>query len=118
MSEMGDATKAIAAMVKGEVELDHLALSEAATILIEHGEKTIGYFPRESQSMGSSVSEALPEIWEDFDRFEMLAQDMTNEAREFKAVVDTGADIKAIGIRFRSVAKSCKTCHRDFRKPK
>jgi len=123
MSEMSDATKAVAAMLKGEVEFDAAAIAEHASALVEHGEKIVDQFPVTEHSRTGSKTEALAKVWDSPGEFEEIATDLTRDARDLKdaAVLSRGdqsADIKAIKIVFSRVAKTCKACHKDFRKPK
>jgi len=118
MSEMGDATKAVAAMLKGEIDFDAGAIASNAQLLVSHGEQIVELFPDTTPSRSGAKTESLPDIWDRPDEFAKMAEEMTQSARDLEEVArDRASDPKTVKIAFSRVAQSCKACHRDFRKP-
>ncbi|WP_018861380.1 MULTISPECIES: cytochrome c [unclassified Thioalkalivibrio] len=60
-------------------------------------------------------TDAREEIWDDWDRFQELAQDTKEAAEELHAAVEAGDDDE-LPIRFRNLGQSCQACHDDFRR--
>lgn len=117
MSEMGDSTKLIAEMLKGERTLDADVMKTAVDLLVSHGDEMASWFPDTKQSRTGHKTEALPEIWENFDEFESQSEDMTEKARDLRMVLEQSASVSEIKKSFGDLAKTCKACHKDFRQP-
>lgn len=117
MSEMGDSTKLIAEMLKGERTLDADVMKAAVDLLVSHGDEMASWFPDTEQSRTGHKTEALPEIWENFDEFESQSEDMTEKARDLRMVLEQSASVSEIKKSFGDLAKTCKACHKDFRQP-
>ena len=74
MEAVGDAMKLISSMFRGQIEYDTDAVREAADAIAGHGgEQLTGLFPEGSLD---PPTEALPAIWQDWERFESLAGDL------------------------------------------
>ncbi len=105
MKGMGD-------MMKGAKPYDAARLSvmakdlEAATQL-----DLLSGFPADSES---GESDALPEIWMDFDDFKSKYQDMREAAKALSAAV-AGGDKAAIGAALKDTGGSCKACHKKYK---
>ncbi|MET0049959.1 MAG: cytochrome c [Candidatus Thiodiazotropha sp.] len=106
MKGMGD-------MMKGEKPYDAARLAvmakdlESATQL-----DLLSGFPTDSES---SESDALPEIWMDFDDFKSKYQDLREAAKALNAAV-AGGDKAAIGAALKDTGGSCKACHKKYKK--
>ncbi len=76
MKSVGAAMKILAKMFKGEEAYDAEAVRKAATQIQGHGGETMTkLFPEGSLD---KPTEALPTIWEDWERFELLAAQLTD----------------------------------------
>lgn len=105
------------------------AIKEAAQAMQDHaGDAMTNRFPKGSMDHPSEASEA---IWEDWDRFAFLAQQLDLKANGLALAADnpitgnavdfastpTLAEFGAMGPDevFSFLGKNCKDCHRDFR---
>ena len=83
MEAVGDAMKMISAMFRGRTDYDEQAVREAADVIAGHGgEQLTNLFPDGSLD---HPTEALPAIWQDWDRFESLAVDLSTYAGALSA---------------------------------
>ena len=79
MKAIGAAMKRIAAMMRGLQDYDAVAVADAARTIEAHGgDAMTDLFP---QGSAHDPSEARPVIWEDWDRFKALAQDLVLYSR-------------------------------------
>jgi cytochrome c556 len=62
-------------------------------------------------------TDAKPEIWSDWARFERAIEDYEKAARGLAAAA-TSADPASVGPAMKALGKSCGGCHKPFRKPK
>ncbi len=132
MEAMADAMQAMSSQVRGIEEYDADRMRElAGRIADSGGEQMTSLFPEGSYD---AAGEALPAIWEDFERFSTLAGDLTEAANKLAAAADTppappsaappdpsaGGDAAApamdAGTALFGVGMACKACHDDFRK--
>ena len=111
MSAIGKNMKSVAAMVKGEAKFDPTAIETSAKSMAEHSTKINDLFPKGSLD---KPTEALPSIWEDWDRFAQLSKDLETEANKL-AEVATSGDKRAVMMQFAKIGKVCSTCHTNFR---
>ncbi len=110
MEDVGAVMKELGAMVKGEVSFDASTVSSRAGDLKAHAAGMPGLFPEGSIH---GPSEALPAIWEDFERFSKIASDLESAAEALSSVTEPAALPAALGM----AGRTCKACHSDFRKP-
>lgn len=109
MEVLGGHMGSIVAIVKGEVPYgDDLqyhadALAAAAPLVI----------PAFKTEAMTDKSEALPAIWEDWDKFEQAANKLEETSGALAAAAKTG-NMAAVGAALGDVGKSCKGCHDDF----
>jgi cytochrome c556 len=95
---IGDATKPIAAMLKGEAPYDNATVQKSLATIADGAKKLPDLFPDNSKTGDDTA--ALPKIWDD--------------KVKFNAIYDQ-ASLKAnIG----SVLGNCKSCHDDYRAKK
>ncbi|MBO6784804.1 MAG: cytochrome c [Alphaproteobacteria bacterium] len=86
MVSVGKAMKTITDMIQGETEFDAETLRESANFIAAHGgEQMSRLFPEDSIE---GPSEALPAIWQDWERFSALAEDL----RVFAGALAQAAD--------------------------
>lgn len=113
LKEMGDATKPVAAMLKGQAPYDNAAVQKLLTVLADGGKKLPDLFPDNSKTGGDTA--ALPAIWEDKAKFNAIFAKMASAATAAQATIKDEASLKAnIG----GVLGTCKSCHDDFRAKK
>ncbi|MBW2423897.1 MAG: cytochrome c [Deltaproteobacteria bacterium] len=62
-------------------------------------------------------TDAKPEIWQDWAKFEQAIADYEKAAGAFASAA-AGSDGEAIGAAMKGLGKSCSGCHKSFRKPK
>ena len=109
MKSMGDAMKLLASMYRGEAPYDPASVRDAAGTIGRHGgEHMTRMFPPGSHD---HPSEALPAIWEDWDRFSELAEELAAHAETLAGT----AELPSRGD-FARLGRVCSACHTEFRK--
>jgi len=112
MTMIGDAMKKITAMFKRQVPYDDQEVARLAAVIAEQGgEDLTKLFPEGSLH---GPSEALPAVWERWDRFQTVAAQLSEKAR----VLESNAPQMMPGamMSFMDLAKTCNACHTEFRK--
>ena len=130
MKEMAGAIEPMAAMVRGMQPYDADRMRElAATIASSGGDALTSLFPEGSHD---PAGEALPAIWEDWDRFATLAANLVDAANAVAEAADNppgppsagppdpaagGGEPQAMdaGMAVIQLGMSCGACHDDFR---
>jgi cytochrome c556 len=114
MDSQKDAMKVIGDMAKGKRPFDAAAATKAANDIHATSKKIPDLFPEGSDG---GESEALPAVWEKWDRFTANADDLATAADALaKALGDSAStDWKPA---FQKVGEVCKSCHEDFRAEK
>ena len=114
METQKDAMKLIGDMAKGKTSFDAAKAAEAARDISLTAKKIPELFPEGS---GGDKSEALPAVWEKWDRFTANADDLEGAADALSSALDGSAnqDWKPA---FQKVSDVCKSCHQDFRAKK
>jgi len=110
MKDVGAVMKELGAMVKGDARFDPSAVARRAGDLKVHAANMPTLFPEGSIH---GPSEALPQIWKDFERFSRIASDLESAAAALSSVTEATALPAALG----AAGKTCKACHSDYRKP-
>jgi len=107
MKEIKGAMGVLGGMAKGAVAFDATAANAAQTTLIEQSGMVAAVFEANETD---PKSEALPSIWENWDTFVEMADDLTFAAEGLDA---TSLD----GIRggLGNIGASCGACHKKFR---
>ncbi len=116
MKAIGGHMGAIVGVVKGEVSyLDHVAAHAQG---INAMSKLLpALFPEGTSQFEFSNTRALPEIWDDFSKFEAAAKAFAVESAKMVEVAASG-DLGAIGGQLQKVGKACGGCHKPFRQKK
>ncbi len=117
MMAMGKALKSVGNMFKGKTEFDATKIGAASDIVLEHASGIEKLFPDTKESREGKGSEALPIVWSKRDEFLAIAKELEKRAAELKAVAASG-DKNKTRASFANLAKSCSSCHADYRKPK
>lgn len=108
METIGDNAKTIGDALKaGNTE----PVAGAAETIKAEAAKALPLFPKGSTHANSR---ALPEIWEDWAKFEASMKDLETKAGELAAAARSGGDV---GAAAKAMFGNCKSCHDDFRKP-
>ena len=114
MDRQKDDMKIIGDMAKGKTPFDAAEAAEAASDIGLTAKKISELFPEGSTG---GKSEALPAIWEKWDRFTANAEDLGSAADALVSALgdSENQDWKAA---FEKVGEACKSCHEDFRAKK
>lgn len=113
MSNVGSNMGAIGDILKNGLMLPgHVAVH--ANLLAESAQ-LIG--PAFKKNVATELTDAKPEIWEDWAKFEAAIADFEKAARDLAAAAE-GNDMAAVGSATKALGKSCGGCHKPFRKPK
>ncbi len=110
MKAMARSMKAIGAMTRGAAPFDAAAATAAAALARRAG-GIVALFPE--GSLGG-VSEAGRAIWRDPDGFRAEADALIAAAHALETSLRAG-DRPGADRAFRTVARSCSACHRDYR---
>lgn len=132
MESLAEAIEPMAAMVRGMQPYDADRMRELAERIAGAGGDTLtSLFPEGSMD---PAGEALPAIWENWERFAMLADNLTDAANAVVAAADTPpappsagppdaaagdsgeAPAMDAGMALIKLGMSCGACHDDFRK--
>ena len=109
----GDATKPVAAMLKGEAAYDGAAVQKALAAYSTGAKELVALFPDDSKTGGDTA--ALPGIWTDKAKFTGIYDKLAAESTAAAAAIKDEASMKA---NFPKVLGNCKACHDDFRQKK
>ncbi len=113
MSNVGSNMGAIGDILKNRLELPgHVAVH--AGLLAESAQLIGAAFKK---NVATDATDAKPEIWQDWEKFEMAIADLEKAARGLAAAA-AGNDPAAVGPAVKALGKSCGGCHKPFRKPK
>ena len=104
--------KAMGSMMKGETPFDQQLFSEYARELAMAARFNLANgFPEDSES---DNSDALAEIWMDFDDFEAKYRDLGVTAEALQKAAEQG-DKATLGMALKETGKTCKACHRKYK---
>lgn len=88
MAVMGNSVKAVAPMMRREIDYDAEAVKLAAQVFAKHsGEAMTKLFPEGS---GGGASEATPEVWSEWSKFEELAEQLGAYSNGLALAADNG----------------------------
>ena len=104
--------KLIGEMAKGKTAFDAAKAAEAARDIGVTSAKIPDLFPEGSDG---HPSEALPSVWQEWDRFTKNAEELKRAAGALEQALTRGQDWKAA---LQTVTDGCKSCHQDFRAKK
>ncbi len=112
MKSAADEMKLIADMVKGKRPFNTERVSRGADTIAHNAARLERLFPPNSLD---KPTEALPAIWEQWDRFSGLAAQMRHEADKLGEQAQAGEQ-RQVMRQFARLGKVCSGCHTDFRK--
>ena len=109
MKEMANNTKTIGQMLKGKTSFDaneaKLALERLSSLSLET--------PKVFKINASDPkSEARPAIWDEFDEFTRLSQDLAETSTFLTNSIETIEDLRPA---LKRVSSGCKACHSRYR---
>lgn len=73
--------------------------------------------PAFKKNVSVDATDAKPEIWQDWAKFEAAIADFEEAARNLEAAA-RGGDPATVGPAMKALGKSCGGCHKPFRRPK
>ncbi len=114
MDEIGENTKTLGGIAKGEIAWDAAAAEAALVVIADNGRVFLTLFPEGSET--GHETRALPAIWERWDVFEKDTNDMVAAAEA--AIPATAEGLDAFRASFRDLGGTCRACHTDFRAEK
>jgi cytochrome c556 len=104
--------KAMGDMIKGKTKFDAQRFATHAQELAAASKfDLLSGFPEDSES---DESDALAEIWMDFDDFKSKYRDMGSAAQTLSEVAQSG-DQARMGAALKEAGKSCKACHKKYK---
>ena len=109
MKAMADNTKIIGQMLKGKTSFDENEAKLALERLSSLSLKTPKVF---EVSATDPKSEAKPAIWDEFDEFTKLSQDLAEATEVLARSVGTINDLRPA---LKRVSSGCKACHSKYR---
>jgi len=113
MKSLAGHLKASAEIVKGTVPYgDNLALHAEGMKALQ--KDLVRYFPEGTEQ---GETNAKPAIWRERAKFREKAEANKKAGADFAAAV-AGGDTAVIGKTFGAVGKSCRGCHKSYRKKK
>jgi cytochrome c556 len=112
MNVYGWNMKAMSNMMKGKIPFDQKVFARHAKDLASASSLNLmAGFPEDSESEGS---DALPDIWMDFDDFEAKYKAFGEAASNLDEVTATG-DKASLGKALEKAGKACKACHKKYK---
>ncbi|HIF94646.1 MAG TPA: cytochrome c [Myxococcales bacterium] len=113
MSNIGSNMGAIGDILKNGLDLPgHIAVHASN---MAKSAPLIG--PAFKKNVPTEATDAKPEIWQDWAKFEMAIADYEKAARDLASAAETN-DMKTMVPLVKALGKSCGGCHKSFRKPK
>jgi len=109
MKAIGDATKMLGEMAKGTTAFDADAARAAARTIAAHAAETPALFEARADD---PKSEALPDIWENFEDFTARSNTLEKLAGDLASTLETPDELRA-GLG--QLAGACKACHAAYR---
>lgn len=113
LSIMKENFAAMAAMVKGEVDYDATIFQQRAEDFSRLTHIPWAGFTVEGAMPGDNT-DALPEIWDNWDDFSQRAEDLQSDASELASAASS-CDLEQIKPVFMQTAKNCKGCHDNYK---
>ncbi|MET0069414.1 MAG: cytochrome c [Candidatus Thiodiazotropha sp.] len=104
--------KAMSNMMKGKIPYDQKAFAAHADDLA--AASTLNLMPGFPEDSESEESDALPEIWMEFDDFEAKHKALGEAAGNLSRVAAEG-EKGAMGEALKKAGKACKACHKKYK---
>jgi cytochrome c556 len=104
--------KPMGAMMKQKMPYDQAAFARHAQDLAAAAQlDLLAGFPMDSEG---DDSDALPDIWLDFEGFQQKYKDLQSASNDLSQVAGSG-DMAKIKPAFEALGKTCKACHRAYK---
>jgi cytochrome c556 len=113
MKNISTHMKTVALIVRGDQDFDSGKAVTAAQAIAAHADELPGKFPAGSLD---HPSEALPAIWENWDQFVGLAQQLQANAMALSEAAETAESADMLQDEFAALGQTCSSCHQNFRK--
>lgn len=113
LSLMRDNFVAMGAMIKGEVAFDPLIFQQRAEDFARLSHIPWPAFSVEGAMPGNNT-DALPEIWDNWDDFKQRSVDLIADAEHLADIAD-GGSLEELKPAFMAAAKNCKGCHDNYK---
>jgi len=113
MGLMGWSTGPMSGMVKGDAPYDAEVFTRQARRLAGLSEMSADLFKADVRGFDLHT-EAKPEIWDDYEDFAKLAQDLVDSSNALVAASQSG-DLAVASQAFKEVADDCKACHDKYK---
>jgi cytochrome c556 len=104
--------KAMSDMMKGKIPFDQKVFAGHAKDL--YSASSLNLMPGFPEDSESEESDALPDIWLDFDDFEAKYKAFGEAANDLNEVAATG-DKATLGKALEKAGKTCKACHKKYK---
>lgn len=116
MKEISTDLKVIKAYVAGESS-DLAAVEASAESIAVASAKIDGAFQDQIhvENANGVTTTASPAIWQKWDEFSAIADDMETAANALAMTAAAGGDADAVKAGFGGIAKNCGACHKPFR---
>lgn len=111
METVGDSTKLVGQMIKGEIPFDSGKAVEALETINGVPDKFVMLFPEGSGDHPDT--RAAPAVWEDMEDFRAKAEDLKTASAEAADAAAEGLD--PLKASFGGMVDTCKGCHEAYR---
>lgn len=115
MSSMGKSTKKLAKLVRTKDEPNYNEIADLSQRIAQSNAGLLVLFPEGSLS---HASEARERIWLNWEEFSKLMKQSETAAQNLSDAANSGASAAELKQSFKNLNKSCKSCHRKYRKKK
>lgn len=113
MKAIGQQVKIMVPMLKGTLPYDPKQVATSAGIIEDHsGENFTKLFPEGSDG---HPSEALPDIWSDWSKFNDISSELQTSANALKTVAENNGSVDDFKGALGNMLRTCKSCHSNFR---
>ena len=116
MNNLGEAMKAFSLILRAQNNYNIESLSSIIRKIKDHsGEKLTKLFLEKSMDITSNADLSILDSWSDFSR---IASNLFNESERLERRLKSSERliIDEVVKSFRSIAKTCKNCHSQFRR--
>ncbi len=116
MENIGDHMKLIGEMLRGNSPYDTQKIAASAQMIGKaSGKELTVLFPEDSLM---HPTEASPDIWSNWEKFSQYSDELRQAAEGVVAAADEGAEKEVVASEFGRLARTCKSCHEQFRTKK
>lgn len=113
LKEMGKSMKTINEQLKSS-ESDIIVIQQAADLLSAHAKELENWFPAGTGQDAALDTDALPEIWQQKEKFSLSAQELVKTSDLLAQLAQKG-QLAELPKQLKEVKDSCSACHKNFR---